>query len=131
MMFYAAFNSISVISRRQFTLFVSFLGFTSTRLGSEVTCPRTLPRKNPEDPVRLESRTPGLQVRHFTTKPRGTRERERQRETETETERQRERERERDSNGLLRAVSTVRDDKLICNPEEPCRRSVLLNSVKT
>ena len=30
------FNSFSVISRRQFILFMSFLGFTSTRLGSEV-----------------------------------------------------------------------------------------------
>ena len=36
MVFYATFNSISVISRRQLTLFMSFLGFTSTRLGSEV-----------------------------------------------------------------------------------------------
>ena len=36
MVFYAAFNSISVISRRQLTLFISFRGFTSTRLGSEV-----------------------------------------------------------------------------------------------
>ena len=70
--FYAAFNSISVISRRQLTLFVSFLGFTSTRLGSEVSCPRTLPWKNPEDPVRLEPRTPGLRVKHFTTESRGT-----------------------------------------------------------
>ena len=69
--FFAAFNSISVISRRQLTLFVH-LGFTSTRLGSEVSCPRTLPRKNPEDPVRLELRTPGLRVKHFTTEPRGT-----------------------------------------------------------
>ena len=33
MVLYAAFNSISVISRPQFTLFMSFLGFTSTRLG--------------------------------------------------------------------------------------------------
>ena len=33
MVFYAAFNSISVISRRQFKLFMSYLGFTSTRLG--------------------------------------------------------------------------------------------------
>ena len=72
MVIYAAFNSISVISRRQLTLFMSFLGFTSTRLGSEVSCPRTLPRKNPEDPVRLEPRTPGLRVKHFTTGPRGT-----------------------------------------------------------
>ena len=66
MVFYAAFNSISVISRRQLTLFMSFLG-------SEVSCPRTLPRKNPEDQVRLEPRTPGLQVKHFTTEPRRTR----------------------------------------------------------
>ena len=50
----------------------AFLGFTGTRLGSEVSCPRTLPRKNPEDPVRLEPRTPGLRVKHFTTVPRGT-----------------------------------------------------------
>ena len=48
----------------------AFLGFTSTRLGSEVS--RTLPRKNPEDPVRLKPRTPGLRVKHFTTEPRGT-----------------------------------------------------------
>ena len=35
------------------------------------------------------------------------------------------------SNGLLGAVSTVRDDKLIsCYPEEPRRRNVLWNSVK-
>ena len=49
-----------------------FLGFTSTRLDSEVSCPRTLPRKNPEDPVKLEPRTPGLQVKHLTTEPHGT-----------------------------------------------------------
>ena len=41
-------------------------------LGSEVTCPRTLPRKHPEDPVRLEPRAPGLRVKHFTTEPRRT-----------------------------------------------------------
>ena len=28
--------------------------------------------KNPEDPVWLQSRTPGLRVKHFTTEPRGT-----------------------------------------------------------
>ena len=45
--------------------------------------------------------------------------------------REREREREGYSNGLLRAVSTVRDDKLInCHPEAPRRTNVLLNSVK-
>ena len=40
--------------------------------GSEVSCPKTLPQKNPEDPVRLEPRTPGLRVKHFTTEPRRT-----------------------------------------------------------
>ena len=73
MVFYAPFNSISVISLRQLTFFMSFLGFTSTRLGYEVSCPRTLPRKNPEDSVRLEPRTPGLWIKHFTTEPRVTR----------------------------------------------------------
>ena len=71
MVFYTTFNSISVISRQQLTLLMSFLGFTSTRLGSEVSYPRTLPRKNLEDPVRLKPRTPGLQNKHFTTGPRG------------------------------------------------------------
>ena len=45
MLFYAAFNSISVISRRQLTLFM--LSWVSPILGrgSEVSCPRTLPWK--------------------------------------------------------------------------------------
>ena len=63
MVFYTAFNSISVISRQQLTLFMSFLGYTRTRLGLEVSCPRTLLRENPEDPVRLEPRTPVLRVK--------------------------------------------------------------------
>ena len=43
----------------------------------------------------------------------------------------RERERESYTNGLLKAVSTVRDDELInCHPKTPRRRNVLLNSVK-
>ena len=50
----------------------SFLGFTSTRLGSEESRPRTLPRKKPEDPVRFKPRDPGLRVKHFTTEPRRT-----------------------------------------------------------
>ena len=72
MVFYATFNSISIISRRQLTLFM--LSWVSPVLGwgSEVSCPRTLPRKNPEDPVRLEPRTSGLRVKHFTTEPRRT-----------------------------------------------------------
>ena len=50
---------------------------------------------------------------------------------ETEREREREREGRGYSNGLLGAGSTVRDDKLIsCHPEAPCRRNILLNSVK-
>ena len=75
MVFYAAFNSIEqYFSHITATAHIihAFLGFTSSRLGSEVSCPRTLPRKNP-DLVRLEPRTPGLRVKHFTTEPRGTR----------------------------------------------------------
>ena len=70
--FYAAFNSISVISRRLLTLFMSSWVSLVLGWGSEVSCPRTLPRKNPEDPVRLEPRTPGLRVKHPTTEPRRT-----------------------------------------------------------
>ena len=70
MVFYAAFNNISVISRRQFTLFMSSWVSPVLGWGSEVSYPRTLPRKNPEDPVWLEPRTPGLRVKHFTTEPR-------------------------------------------------------------
>ena len=44
MVFYAAFNSISVISRRQFTLFTSSWVSPVLGWGSEVSCPRTLPR---------------------------------------------------------------------------------------
>ena len=72
MMFYAAFNSISVISRRQLTLFMSSWVSPVLGWGSKVSCPKTLLRKDPEDPVRLESRTPGLRVKHFTTEPRRT-----------------------------------------------------------
>ena len=52
-------NSISVISQVS-----PVLGW-----GSEVSCPRTLPRKNPVDPVRHEPRTLGLRVKYFTTEP--------------------------------------------------------------
>ena len=73
MVFYAAFNSISVISRRQITLFMSFLGLTSTRLELWRVLPKDTPtKKTPEDPVLLEPRTPGLRVKHFTTEPRRT-----------------------------------------------------------
>ena len=68
-MFYAVFNSISVISRRQHTSFMAFLGFTSTRLGLWSVLPKDTPTKNSADPVRLELRIPRLQVKHFTTEP--------------------------------------------------------------
>ena len=72
MVFYAAFNCISHISRRQLTLFMSSWVSPVLGWGSKVSCPRTLPRKNPEDPVWLKLRTPGLRVKHFTTEPRRT-----------------------------------------------------------
>ena len=72
MLFYAAFNIISVISWRQLTLYMSIPGFTSTRLGLGSVLPKDIPMKNLEDPVQLEPRTPGLQVKHFTTEPRRT-----------------------------------------------------------
>ena len=73
MVFYAAFNSISVISRRQLTLFM--LSWVSPVLGWALKClaqGHSHEKKNPEDPVRLEPRIPGLRVKHFTTGPRGT-----------------------------------------------------------
>ena len=45
--FYAAFNSISVISRWQLTLFMSFLGFSSTKLGLWIVLPMDTPLKKP------------------------------------------------------------------------------------
>ena len=52
----------------------SFLSWVSPVLGwgSEVSYPRTIPRKNLGDPVRLKPRIPGLLVKHFTTEPRRT-----------------------------------------------------------
>ena len=66
-------NSISVISRRQLTLFM--LSWVSPVLGWALKCLAQghSHEKNPEDPVRLEPRTPGLRVKHSTTEPRGTR----------------------------------------------------------
>ena len=72
MVFYAAFNSISVISRRQLRLFM--LSWVSPVLGWALKCLAQghSHEKNPEDLVRLEPRTPGFRVKHFTTEPRGT-----------------------------------------------------------
>ena len=47
MVFYATFNSISVISQWQLTLFMCFLGFTSTRLGLWSVLPKDTPMKKP------------------------------------------------------------------------------------
>ena len=69
MVLYSAFNSISVISWRQLTLFMSFLGFTITRFGLWSVLPKDNPTNNPEDPVWLEPRTPALRVKHFSTEP--------------------------------------------------------------
>ena len=69
-MFYATFNSISVISQQQPTLLMSFVGFTSTRLGLRSDFPRgNSHEKNSQDLVWFEPRTPGIQVIHFTTEP--------------------------------------------------------------
>ena len=45
MVFNASFNSISVISQWQLILFMSFLGFTSTRLGLWSVLPKDTPTK--------------------------------------------------------------------------------------
>ena len=57
--FYAAFNSIFVISRRQLTLFMSFLGFTSTRLGLQSVLPKDTPTKKPS--AKLPRKNPRIQ----------------------------------------------------------------------
>ena len=71
MVFYTAFTIISVISHQQLPFFMSFLGFTSTRLGLWSVLPKDTPmRKTPEDLMWLKSKTPELQVKHFTTESR-------------------------------------------------------------
>ena len=72
MVFYGAVNSISVISRRQLTLFM--LSWVSPVLGWALKCLAQghSHEKNPKAPVWLEPRTPALRVKHFTTEPRGT-----------------------------------------------------------
>ena len=72
MVFHAAFNSISVISRRQLTLFI--LSWVSPILGWALKCLAQghSHEKTQGDVMRLEPRTPGLRVKHFTTEPRWT-----------------------------------------------------------
>ena len=69
MVFYTAFNSISVISWRQLTLFM--LSWVSPVLGWALKCdlPKDTPTKKPRG---SSAATPGLRVKHFTTEPRGT-----------------------------------------------------------
>ena len=58
--FYAAFNNILVISRRQFTLFMSFLGFTSTRLGLWSVLPKDTPTKKPRGSSAARTQDPWI-----------------------------------------------------------------------
>ena len=60
MVFYVAFNSILVISRQQFKLFMSFLGFTSTRLGLWSVLPKDTPTKKPRGSSEARSQDPWI-----------------------------------------------------------------------
>ena len=61
MVFYAPFNSILVISRRQFTWFMSFLRVSPVLgWGSEVSCPRTLPQKKHAGSSAARTQDPGI-----------------------------------------------------------------------
>ena len=66
MVFYVAFNTILVISQRHLTLLMSFLGFTSARLG---LLPKDTPTKNLDDPVWLKPMTPGLRINSLPNNP--------------------------------------------------------------
>ena len=69
MVLYATFNRISVISWRQLTLFISFLGFTST-IGWALKClAQGHSQEKPRGSSGARTRTPGLRVKHFTTEP--------------------------------------------------------------
>ena len=48
---------------------MTFLGFTSTRVGLRGVLPKDTPTENPENQVRLEPRKPGLLVDHPTLLP--------------------------------------------------------------
>ena len=58
MVFYATFHSISVISWRQLTLFMSFLGFTCTRLGLWSVLPNDTPTKKPRESSWAQTQDP-------------------------------------------------------------------------
>ena len=60
MVFYAAFNSISVISWPQLTLLMSFLGFTSTRLGLWSVLPKDTPMKKPRGSCVAQTQDPWI-----------------------------------------------------------------------
>ena len=67
MVFYAAFNIISVISRQQVTLFISLLVFASTTLGLWECLFQEHSRKNQQDPVWIKPKTSRLQFNYSTT----------------------------------------------------------------
>ena len=72
MVFYAAFNSISVISWRRLTLFMSFLGFTSAGLGLWSVLPKDTPTKIPRGSSAAQTQDPWITSKHFTTEQRRT-----------------------------------------------------------
>ena len=72
MVFYTAFNIISVISQRQLTYPCIFWDSPDLGWGSKVSSQRILQMINPEGPVWPEPSPSQLQVKHFTkphTKP--------------------------------------------------------------
>ena len=65
MVFYAAFNSTSVISRWPFKLFMSFLGFTSTRLGLWSVLPKDTLTKKPRGSSAARTQDPWITSQPF------------------------------------------------------------------
>ena len=72
MVFYTAVNINSIMSWQQLTYSCTSWVLPVLGLGSGVVCPRTLPRKNPEDPVQPKPGTYRVPVIHSTTEPRRT-----------------------------------------------------------
>ena len=61
--------TVTLLSGRQLTLFVSFFGFTRTRLGLWTVSPKDTPTKSPVDPVRLKQGISRLWVPCCTSEP--------------------------------------------------------------
>ena len=60
MMFHNTFNSIAVISGWQLTLFMSFLGFTTNRLGLQSVLPKDTPMKQPKGSSAARTKDPWI-----------------------------------------------------------------------